>query len=195
MAPARAPPAAKARFTAPALLAALIALDYLNNALQLSVFDSFFACDHRLRRIARESRPAQPEVLRSGNHVQAQRSEALLQAPFTGTSTATAVARRTRVRLQRLVAHVFLEAYNIRLPHNARAQSEFGVPVSVSQLEPGDLLFYNTLNRPFSHVGIYLGDDRFVHAPKSGSSVRVESLRTSYWSSRFDGARRINPPI
>jgi len=94
-----------------------------------------------------------------------------------------------------LVAHVFLEAYNIRLPHNARAQSEIGVAVALAELEPGDLVFYNTLNRPFSHVGIYLGDDRFVHAPKAGSSVRVESLRTSYWSSRFDGARRIQPPI
>lgn len=127
----------------------------------------------------------------------AQRSEALLQALLS-----LGIEYRNGGRAPNqgfdcsgLVAHVFREAYGIQLPHNARAQSEFGVPVSVSQLEPGDLLFYNTLNRPFSHVGIYLGDDRFVHAPKSGSSVRVESLRTSYWSSRFDGARRINPPI
>jgi cell wall-associated NlpC family hydrolase len=94
-----------------------------------------------------------------------------------------------------LVAHVFREAYGIHLPHNTRAQSELGIPVSFADLEPGDLVFYNTLDRPFSHVGIYLGDSRFVHAPKVGSSVRVESLRTAYWSNRFDGARRINPPI
>ncbi len=90
-----------------------------------------------------------------------------------------------------LVAHVFREAYGIELPHNARAQSEFGVRVSLSELRAGDLVFYNTLNRPFSHVGIYLGDGRFVHAPKSGAQVRVEPIDGSYWMRRFDGARRI----
>ena len=90
-----------------------------------------------------------------------------------------------------LVAHVFREAYGIRLPQNARAQSEYGVRVSLAELRAGDLVFYNTLNRPFSHVGIYLGDGRFVHAPKTGAQVRVEPLRGSYWMRRFDGARRI----
>lgn len=90
-----------------------------------------------------------------------------------------------------LVAHVFREAYGIRLPQNARAQSEYGVRVSLAELRAGDLVFYNTLNRPFSHVGIYLGDGRFVHAPKSGSQVRVEPIQGSYWMKRFDGARRI----
>jgi len=90
-----------------------------------------------------------------------------------------------------LVAHVFREAYGIRLPQNARAQSEYGVRVSLAELRAGDLVFYNTLNRPFSHVGIYLGDGRFVHAPKTGAQVRVEPIRGSYWMRRFDGARRI----
>ncbi len=90
-----------------------------------------------------------------------------------------------------LVAHVFREAYGIRLPQNAHAQSEQGVRVSLAELRAGDLLFYNTLNRPFSHVGIYLGDGRFVHAPKTGAQVRVEQIRGSYWMKRFDGARRI----
>jgi cell wall-associated NlpC family hydrolase len=92
-----------------------------------------------------------------------------------------------------LVAHVFREAYGIQLPHNARAQSEFGVRVSLSELRAGDLVFYNTLNRPYSHVGIYLGDGRFVHAPKTGAQVRVEPINGSYWMRRFDGARRIRP--
>jgi|SRR3989337_1443938 cell wall-associated NlpC family hydrolase len=92
-----------------------------------------------------------------------------------------------------LVAHVFREAYGIELPHNARAQSEFGVRVSLAELRAGDLVFYNTLNRPFSHVGIYLGDGRFVHAPKSGAQVRVEPIDGTYWMRRFDGARRIRP--
>jgi cell wall-associated NlpC family hydrolase len=90
-----------------------------------------------------------------------------------------------------LVAHVFREAYGIRLPQNARAQSEAGVRVSLSDLRAGDLVFYNTLNRPFSHVGIYVGDGRFVHAPKSGAQVRFEQVTANYWMRRFDGARRV----
>ena len=94
-----------------------------------------------------------------------------------------------------LVAHVYLQAYGLKLPHNTRKQSETGVPVSLAELEPGDLVFYDTLNRPYSHVGIYLGDGRFVHAPKSGTRVRVESLTSAYWSQRFNGARRIDPSL
>lgn len=126
-----------------------------------------------------------------------QRGEALLQ-----TLLALGIEYRTGGRspvqgfdCSGLVVHVFREAYGTDLPHNTRAQSELGTPVALSELEPGDLVFYNTLDRPFSHVGIYLGDSRFVHAPKTGSSVRVESIRSAYWSNRFDGARRINPPI
>ena len=91
-----------------------------------------------------------------------------------------------------LVAHVYREAYGIRLPHNARAQSEIGARVSLAELRAGDLVFYNTLNRPYSHVGIYVGDGRFVHAPKTGAQVRVEQISAAYWTKRFDGARRIS---
>jgi len=98
---------------------------------------------------------------------------------------------RTGFDCSGLVAHVFREAYGIELPHNARAQSEMGMRVSLSELRAGDLVFYNTLNRPFSHVGIFLGDGRFVHAPKTGAQVRVEPIRGKYWMRRFDGARRI----
>jgi cell wall-associated NlpC family hydrolase len=90
-----------------------------------------------------------------------------------------------------LVAHVFREAYGIRLPHNARAQSELGTRVSLAELRAGDLVFYNTLNRPFSHVGIYVGDGRFVHSPKTGAQVRVEQIGAVYWMKRFNGARRV----
>lgn len=94
-----------------------------------------------------------------------------------------------------LVAYVFEQAYGIRLPHNTRAQSELGTPVAPGDLEPGDLVFYDTLGRPYTHVGIYLGDGRFVHAPKTGARVRVENVRARYWASRFSGARRIEPQI
>ena len=94
-----------------------------------------------------------------------------------------------------LVAHVFREAYGIQLPHNARAQSEYGRRVGLSELRAGDLVFYNTLGRPFSHVGIYLGDDRFVHASSSRTgSVMVSNLNDRYWRERFDGARRVVAP-
>ncbi len=93
-----------------------------------------------------------------------------------------------------LVAHVYREAYGIRLPHSARAQADAGTPVSAKELRAGDLLFYDTLGSPFSHVGIYLGEGRFVHAPKPGAKVRIERLETRYWIRRFNGARRIEPP-
>ena len=64
-----------------------------------------------------------------------------------------------------------------------------------NDLEPGDLVFYDTQDRPYSHVGIYLGEDKFVHAPKTGFSVRVESLRSAYWVKRYNGARRIEPSL
>ena len=94
-----------------------------------------------------------------------------------------------------LVAHVYLEAWNIRLPRNTSAQSKVGAPVSLAELQAGDLVFYDTLKRPYSHVGIYLGDGKFVHAPKTGAQVRVESLKSAYWAQRYNGARRVEPPF
>jgi cell wall-associated NlpC family hydrolase len=90
-----------------------------------------------------------------------------------------------------LVAHVYLEAYGIRLPRSARAQSALGTPVEMSELQPGDLVFYDTLGSPYSHVGIYLGEGRFVHAPKQGARIRFERLHAAYWTQRFNGARRL----
>lgn len=90
-----------------------------------------------------------------------------------------------------LVAHVFLQGYGVSLPRNTQAQSKVGEPVALDALKPGDLVFYNTQNRPFSHVGIYLGDGRFVHAPRTGATVRIENLTNTYWSRRWNGARRV----
>ncbi len=94
-----------------------------------------------------------------------------------------------------LVAHVFERTRGITLPRNTQGQSEVGVPVKPVALEPGDLLFYNnTRNRPYSHVGIYLGEGRFIHAPRPGHRVRVESIHATYWRARFNGARRMEHP-
>jgi cell wall-associated NlpC family hydrolase len=94
------------------------------------------------------------------------------------------------------VGHVFRQAAGLVLPHNSRAISEVSQPLSESELEPGDLVFFNTLNRAFSHVGIYLGDNRFVHAASSRTgAVMVSNLNERYWRERYDGARRVIPPI
>ncbi len=122
-----------------------------------------------------------------------QRSEALLVAlmalgvDYRNGGRATA----TGFDCSGLVAHVFEEAYGIRLPRTAHGQSEIGSLVALHELEPGDLVFYDTLGRPYSHVGIYIGEDKFVHAPKTGATVRVENLKGAYWMKRFNGARRI----
>ena len=93
-----------------------------------------------------------------------------------------------------LVTYVFERAWGVLLPRITEEQKRVGKPVRMKELEPGDLVFYNTRNRPYSHVGIYLGDGRFVHAPRPGASVRVESVLTPYWRERFNGARRLVPP-
>lgn len=86
---------------------------------------------------------------------------------------------------------VFKDSMGKLLPRTAREQSEIGQVVDTSQLKPGDLVFFNTMRRAFSHVGIYLGDNHFLHAPKPGAEVRVESMESSYWVKRYNGARRI----
>lgn len=93
-----------------------------------------------------------------------------------------------------LVAYTFERAWGLQLPRTTELQKAVGTPVKLNELQPGDLVFHNTRNRPYSHVGIYLGDGRFVHAPRPGASVRVESVQTPYWRSRFNGARRLDPP-
>lgn len=91
------------------------------------------------------------------------------------------------------VKYVFQQAANLTLPHGARAISQLGKSVPVDQLQPGDLVFFNTLKSAFSHVGIYIGDNRFVHAPSSGGGVHVVNMTDAYWAKRFNGARRIDP--
>jgi len=89
------------------------------------------------------------------------------------------------------VSHVFREAAGVILPHNAYQMSLVGRKVPTSQLQPGDLVFYNTLKRTFSHVGIYVGDDKFIHAPRKGKAVEVADMKDRYWLQRYEGARRV----
>ncbi len=87
---------------------------------------------------------------------------------------------------------VFRDAVGKFLPRTAKEQSQVGdVVADKKELKPGDLVFFNTMRRAFSHVGIYLGDNRFMHAPRTGAEVRVEDMSQSYWVKRYNGARRI----
>ena len=78
------------------------------------------------------------------------------------------------------------------LPRRADQQAAATQTIDKSELQPGDLVFFNTMKRAFSHVGIYVGDNKFIHSPRSGAEVRVEDMRVGYWQTRFNGARRVD---
>ena len=88
--------------------------------------------------------------------------------------------------------HVFESSLGLLLPRRADEQATTAGLLNIkrNELKPGDLVFFNTLRRTFSHVGIYVGEGRFIHAPRPGGEVRVEDMGTTYWSTRFTGARR-----
>jgi cell wall-associated NlpC family hydrolase len=90
------------------------------------------------------------------------------------------------------VRYVFKDAVGEDLPRTSHEISKVGENIQTKDLQPGDLVFYNTLRRGFSHVGIYLGDNKFIHSPSAGGQVRIESMEIGYWKKRFNGARRIN---
>lgn len=90
-----------------------------------------------------------------------------------------------------LVRYVFQQVTGVTLPHNSKEMSRVGKKVSVADLAPGDLVFFNTRRFAFSHVGIYLGENRFLHAPAAGRDVEIATLDKSYWQKRFNGARRL----
>jgi cell wall-associated NlpC family hydrolase len=90
------------------------------------------------------------------------------------------------------VGHVFREGLGLMLPRSSKEMSKSGEVIDREELRPGDLVFFNTMRKAFSHVGIYLGDNQFVHAPRTGGRVRIEDLRDGYWMKRFNGARRVS---
>lgn len=90
-----------------------------------------------------------------------------------------------------LVRRVFKDALGLDLPRTARELAGEGQNIPKAELKPGDLVFFNTMRKTFSHVGIYLGDNRFLHSPSKGGKVRVEEMDSTYWQKRFSGARRL----
>lgn len=88
-----------------------------------------------------------------------------------------------------LVHYVYRDALGIRLPRTAKQMSRTGFRIGKSRLQPGDLVFFNT-GRRYSHVGIYVGQGRFVHSPSRGKTIRLAKLDNRYWLRRYNGARR-----
>ena len=89
------------------------------------------------------------------------------------------------------VKAMYAQTIGLILPRKAEQQAAATQHIAKADLQPGDLVFFNTMRRAFSHVGIYIGEGKFIHSPKPGSEVRVEDMGMSYWKRRFDGARRV----
>ena len=136
-----------------------------------------------------EPAAATPPVIRVTDRASGVALQALahLGTPY----RASGLSPQTGFDCSGLVAYAYREGAGMSLPRNTFELSRVGEPVERTALRPGDLVFYNTQRRDFSHVGIYLGEERFIHAPSSGGEVRVENLRADYWVRRYNGARRI----
>ena len=89
------------------------------------------------------------------------------------------------------VKNVYEQALGAVLPRSAAEQARATEKIQKAELRPGDLVFFNTMKRAFSHVGIYIGDGKFIHSPSAGETVRVDDMAQSYWAKRFNGARRV----
>lgn len=89
------------------------------------------------------------------------------------------------------VRYVFNDTFGFLLPRKSAQMSKVGLEVSKDELKPGDLVFFNTMRHAFSHVGIYVGENKFIHAPSKGKTIRVDDLNQAYWVKRYNGARRM----
>lgn len=92
------------------------------------------------------------------------------------------------------VQAVYQQITGVVLPRTSERQAAATQAIAPHELAPGDLVFFNTTGAPYSHVGIYIGEDRFVHAPRTGSRIKLERLSAAYWSARFESARRVSQP-
>ena len=90
------------------------------------------------------------------------------------------------------VAYVFKDKLSFLIPRKSSQMSKVGKSITRDDLQPGDLVFFNTMRMTFSHVGIYVGENKFIHSPSKGASIRVDDMTRVYWDKRFDGARRLD---
>ncbi|MEN9930608.1 MAG: hypothetical protein RL604_855 [Pseudomonadota bacterium] len=89
------------------------------------------------------------------------------------------------------VRYVFNDTFGFLLPRKSAQMSKVGLEIGKEELRPGDLVFFNTMRHAFSHVGIYVGDNKFIHAPSKGKAIRVDDMTKVYWEKRYNGARRV----
>ncbi len=89
------------------------------------------------------------------------------------------------------IQYIFREAMNVNLPRTSAAMAEVGIPVEKSNLKPGDLVFFARAGRRVGHVGMYIGDGKFIHAPRTGKSIEIQNLNKAYYVKNYAGARRI----
>ena len=90
------------------------------------------------------------------------------------------------------VRAIYQKTAGLTLPRRSDEQAAATAHIAKQDLKPGDLVFFNTMRRAFSHVGIYVGEGKFIHAPRTGAKVRIENMDTAYWATRFNGARRVD---
>jgi len=90
------------------------------------------------------------------------------------------------------VAYVFKDRLSFLIPRKSSQMSKVGKSINRDDLQPGDLVFFNTMRMTFSHVGIYVGENKFIHSPSKGANIRVDDMTSVYWDKRFDGARRLD---
>jgi cell wall-associated NlpC family hydrolase len=170
-----------------------------HNPLFLIGFLSLFltGCASQSVRLPQAETEAEPEAVTAPavNGTDSASSVAMQALAQLGTPYRTGgLSPQTGFDCSGLVAYAYREGAGLALPRNTFDLSQKGVPVDRNALRPGDLVFYDTQRRAYSHVGIYLGEDRFIHAPSSGGEVRVENLRAGYWMRRYSGARRVIGP-
>ncbi|KMN77896.1 C40 family peptidase [Chromobacterium alkanivorans] len=90
------------------------------------------------------------------------------------------------------IRYVFQKSLKVNLPRTSAEMARVGKSINRSELVPGDLVFFNTRGFSYSHVGMYMGNGKFIHAPRTGKNIEVANINQSYWNGRFNGARRVN---
>ena len=91
-----------------------------------------------------------------------------------------------------LIYYTASKYMGVNLPRVAASMAKVGESVKRDELQPGDLVFFNTRGKRYSHVGIYVGENKFVHSPRTGAVVRVDKMDNVYWNKRYNGARRLD---
>jgi cell wall-associated NlpC family hydrolase len=136
-------------------------------------------------------------ISEAGNQVQSQASDlvlgamAFLGAPYRRGGNSA----ENGFDCSGFVKAMYEQTIGLVLPRSAAQQAAATQTIEKAELRPGDLVFFNTMRRAFSHVGIYVGNGKFIHAPKPGAEVRVEDMGLAYWARRYDGARRVGTGV